>query len=189
VTELYRVYDASRPPDRPYPNCEGVAGYIGGNTPHVWTAEEWNRASDNGRLAMLPIWVGFGEADPAGHAHQAAIAAVRLGWAARHSPRWRAIVLDVENVSEQPWIIAFGDTLRSLGFLCWPYMSASALPSDPAGYTVWLALWDGKADIPANHDVIGHQFAHDLPWRGTAVDLSVFTAEIMLRSFGRGPRR
>lgn len=189
AADLWRVYDASLPPSSPYPNCQGVAGYIGGNTPHVWSAAEWNAASDNGRLAMLPIWVGFGETDPVGHAHQAAAAAVKLGWKDHHQPAWRAISLDVENVSEQAWIRAFGDALRGLGFLCAPYMSASVLPSDPPGYTVWMALWDGVADIPPVHDVIGHQFAHDLPWRGTVVDISVFSAVFVTASFGRGPRR
>jgi hypothetical protein len=183
------VFDASIPPDQPYPNCHGVAGYIGGNTPHVWAAREWNAASDNGRLPMLPIWVGFGESDPADHAHLAAQQAVRLGWAAHHSPSWRAIVLDVENVSERAWIESFGAALRGLGFLCWPYMSAAVLPSDPPGYTVWMALWDGRADVPAIHDVIGHQFAHDLPYRGTVVDLSVFESAVVLASFGYGPRK
>jgi hypothetical protein len=185
---LLRMFDASQPPDKPYPGCHLVAGYIGGNTPHVWTAAEWNRASDDGLLPMLPIWVGFGEADPKGHADQAANAAIKLGWAAHHTPAWRAIVADVENVREEAWLLAFGRQLQVRGFLCWPYMSLDALPSDPPGYQVWAALWDGKADIPPAHDVIAHQYAHDLPWRGTTVDLSaVMSTE--LASFGHGPRR
>lgn len=185
---LARMFDASVPPGSPYPGCDAVAGYIGGNTPHVWSAAEWNHASDNGRLPMLPIWVGFGETDPVGHAKQAAAAAVKLGWAPHHSPSWRAIVADVEAVEETAWLAAFGAQLRAEGFLCWPYMSASALPSDPPGYTVWLAEWNGADNVPALHDVIAHQYAHDLPYKGTSIDLSAVLSSALV-SFGRGPRR
>jgi len=188
VTSLVQMFDASVPPNSPYPGCRAVAGYIGGNTPHVWSAAEWNRASDNGRLAQLPIWVAFGETDPVGHAKQAAAAAVSLGWAPHHSPDWRAIVADVEAVQETAWLEAFGTQLRAEGFLCWPYMSASALSSDPPGYTVWLARWDGVADVPPIHDVIAHQYTHDRPFRSTTVDLSVVLPGA-LESFGVGPRR
>jgi hypothetical protein len=188
MTGVFRMYDASAPPSKPYPGCDAVAGYIGGNTPHVWTRDEWNRASNNGRLPMLPIWVGFGEADPVGHARQAAAAAVARGWVPHHSPRWRAIVADVEAVSETAWLEEFGHQLQLEGFLCWPYMSATALPSDPPGYQVWLAQWSNAGTVPAIHDVIGHQYAHDLPWDGTSVDLSAFLGEA-LDSFGHGPRR
>lgn len=185
---LVRMFDASVPPAAPYPGCQAVAGYIGGNTPHVWTAAEWNRASDGGRLAQLPIWVGFGEASPVQHAQQAAAAAVKRGWAAHHAPAWRAIVADVENVAETAWLEQFGAELRQQGFLCWPYMSASVLASDPPGYTVWLAAWDGVDDVPPIHDVLAHQYAHDLPWQGTTVDLSAVLPGALV-SFGRGPRR
>jgi hypothetical protein len=185
---LVRMFDASTPPSHPYPGCEAVAGYIGGNTPHAWTRDEWNRASDGGRLAQLPIWVGFGEADPAEHAEQAANAAIALGWAAHHTPAWRAIVADVEAVKEAAWLAAFGKRLQVRGFLCWPYNSAIALPADPPGFQVWLADWNGVDDVPAIHDVIGHQYEPDVPFNGTSVDLSAFMST-ELASFGHGPRR
>lgn len=188
MSGLVRMFDAAFPPLRPFPGCGAVAGYIGGNTPHVWTANEWNNASDDGALPMLPIWVGFGEADPVDHGQQAAAAAIRLGWEPHHSPKWRAIVADVEAVSETAWLKAFGQALRTAGFLCWPYMSATALPSDPPGFTVWLALWNGLATVPAIHDVGGHQYAANIPFESTDVDLSVFRPGL-LDSFGRGPRR
>jgi hypothetical protein len=188
MTSLIRMFDASQPPARPYPGCGAVAGYIGGNTPHVWSADEWNEASDRGHLYQLPIWVGFGEANPVQHAQQAAAAAVKLGWVPHRVPVWRAIVADVENVAETAWLEAFGAELRQQGFLCWPYMSASVLSSDPPGYSVWLAQWDGIADVPALHDVIAHQYAHDLPYLGTSVDLSAVLPGV-LESFGQGLRR
>jgi hypothetical protein len=97
-------------------------------------------------------------------------------------------VADVEAAQETAWLEAFGTQLRAEGFLCWPYMSASALPSDPPGYSVWLAEWNGVADVPPVHDVIAHQYAHDLPYQGTTVDLSMVVS-VALGSFGVGPRR
>jgi hypothetical protein len=190
MTNLIRMYDASVPPVKPYPGCGAVAGYIGGNTPHIWTHKEWNAASDDGRLPTLPIWVAFGEDDPELRAHQAAAAAKALGWAAHHGPpgKWRAIVADVEDVSERAWLAAFGHQLQREGFLCWPYMSASVLPSDPPGYSAWIAEWNGQDGVPPVHDVIAHQYAHDLPWEGTTVDLSA-VYDSALDSFGHGPRR
>jgi hypothetical protein len=189
TTTLVRMFDAAFPPPSPYPGCGAVAGYIGGNTPHVWSATEWNHASDGGRLHQLPIWVGFGETDPVGHAKKAAAAAASLGWAAHHSPAWRAIVADVENVAETAWLEAFGTQLRAEGFLCWPYMSASVLSSDPPGYSVWLAKWDGADNVPPLHNVIAHQYAHDLSYQGTRVDLSAVLPGNVVASFGIGPRR
>jgi hypothetical protein len=185
---LVRMFDASRPPGKPYPGCGAVAGYIGGNTPHVWTAREWNAANNDGALLQLPIWVGFGETDPVGHARQAADAAKARGWIAHHRPAWRAIVADVEDVQEEAWLKAFGTQLQAEGFLCWPYMSLAAVPSDPPGYSIWLADWNGQASVPPIHDVIAHQYAPNLPYEATRVDLSVVMST-ELASFGIGPRR
>lgn len=186
---LVRVADASKPPPRPVPGCGGFAAYIGGSTPHAATAAEWNAASDNGRIPVLPIWVRDPLIGPGPQARSAALEAKRLGWAAHHGPpgAWRAIVADVEATFARDWLEAFGDELQAEGFLCWPYMSAVAFPSDPPGFTAWVAEWDGLFDIPPIHDVIGHQYAHDLPFLGTTIDLSAFEPSA-LASFGRGPR-
>ena len=54
-----KMFDASTPPSSAPPGYHAVAGYIGGDTPHVWTDAEWKRF---GRLRKLPIWV---RSDPA----------------------------------------------------------------------------------------------------------------------------
>src|SRR6202030_1784840 len=77
LMSLHRMFDAAYPPQRPYPGCQAVAGYIGGNTPHVWTRDEWRRF---GGLVQFPIWTGYAEADPAGHGQQCAALMHDLGW-------------------------------------------------------------------------------------------------------------
>jgi hypothetical protein len=49
-----KMFDASTPPASAPPGYRAVAGYIGGDTPHVWTDAEWRRF---GKLRKLPIWV------------------------------------------------------------------------------------------------------------------------------------
>lgn len=185
---LIRSFDASSPPSRPVPGCGAVLGYIGGRTPHVWTAAEWNAASSGGQLYQAPIWVADLGQSPAGSARDAAAVATARGWTPHHEPVWRAIIADMEAQLDEPWLAAFGNQLQAEGFLCFPYMSQVALPSDPPGYTVWLATFDELAEVPPIHDVIANQYKPNVPFDGTAVDLSVWSPAAMA-SFGRGPRR
>src|SRR5258708_14891264 len=49
-----KMFDASEPPAPAPAGYRAVAGYIGGDTPHVWTDAEWRRFA---RLHKLPTWV------------------------------------------------------------------------------------------------------------------------------------
>ena len=97
------MFDAADPPSSPYPGCQAVAGYIGGNTPHVWTAAEWQRF---GHLRQFPIWTGYAEANPAHHGQQAVAAMRARGWAAGRPDR-RAVIVDEETEVNAAWIDAF----------------------------------------------------------------------------------
>jgi hypothetical protein len=182
---LIRMFDAAFPPATGYPGAAAAAGYIGGRTPHIWTRAEWDRFAG---LYQLPIWTADFSQDPIRSAAAAADAAEALGWIAHHSPAWRAIVVDGEAVIDEPWIRAFGKELQVRGFLCWPYLSLSALAGDPAGFTVWLADWDGFAGLEGGPEVIAHQYRPGVRWGGSLVDLSVVSAAV-LPSFGVGPRQ
>jgi hypothetical protein len=180
------MFDASRPPVKPVPGCAAVAGYIGGNTPHVWTPEEWRRFS---ALHQLPIWVRDPGQPARGQAQEAAAKARALGWAPFHGPKWRALVLDMESELDEPFVATFGRQLQREGFLCWPYMSLSPLTAggDPPGFSVWLPTWNNAPAVPPFPNVIAAQYRPDVPWNGTAVDLSVVESPA-LESFGVGPR-
>lgn len=183
---LVRMFDAAFPPATGYPGAEAVAGYIGGRTPHIWTRAEWARFVG---LYQLPIWTADFTQDPARSADAAADAAEALGWIAHHADVWRAIVVDGEDIIDEPWIRAFGRELQVRGFLCWPYLSLSALAGDPAGFQVWLADWDGFAGLEGPQpEVLAHQYRPNVPWGGTKVDLSVVAAAV-LPSFGIGARQ
>jgi len=53
------MYDASIPPLEP-PHWYACAGYIGGDTPHVWTKAEWDAQPT---VKRLPIWTAAGRPD------------------------------------------------------------------------------------------------------------------------------
>ena len=187
---LQRMFDASTPPAEPYPGCAAVAGYIGGNTPHVWTLAEWQRF---GELRQLPIWVyGQGSTSAVGEGFTAADRAVKLGWKpdlpAGTLKHRRVIVLDMETDIDAPFVRGFAAEVHRQGFGCWVYGSKATVYSDPHVDGYWVALWDGKASLEALPDAVAHQFAAEVPWGGGAVDLSVVSGA-GLAHLGRGPRR
>lgn len=183
MSSLHLMFDAAFPPGKPYPGAQAVAGYIGGNTPHIWTLDEWLRFQ---HLVQFPIWVGFNEADPIGHANDAVAAMKRLGWS-QNARNKRAVILDFETEIDPGWVNQFAGTINDHGYETMPYGSESTIVSNPSRSGRWVALYDGQMDIPNVTDAIGHQFRADVPWDGTQVDLSVIT-DTMYSHGGVGPR-
>ena len=172
---LHRMFDASVPPSQPYPGCQAVAGYIGGNTPHVWTSAEWQPFAP---LVQFPIWVGFAEADPAAHAAECIAAMHSLGWAA-FRPERRAVILDEETQVDAAWVDTFASAIWSAGFETFMYGSLATILHDPPKEGYLVADWTNIPAIPPYANVIGCQYAANLPWDGTQVDLSVITDGMM----------
>lgn len=183
---LYHAFDASVPPTKPYPGTEIVCGYIGGDTPHVWTAKEWNAVTDNGATRMLPIYVrsNFSGFDPGVEARKAATAAHSLGW----SPHiGRLIVLDSEEETDVAWIRAFGGALIRDGFHAVDYRSISVLIAHPSGLVEWAADFS-LPPMPSSQNQSGFQYAADIPWDNTKVDVSIFD-DTIYRGCGHGIRK
>lgn len=180
---LYSMFDASVPPSSAYPGAQAVAGYIGGNTPHVWTPAEWQRFAD---LSQFPVWVGYLEGDPLGHATDAAAAMGRLGWSPFAANR-RAVLLDFETEVDPPWIDTFAGEIWQSGYQTFIYGSESTIVGNPGKEGRWIALYDGTPDIPNVPAAIGHQYRANVPWGNTQVDLSVITDEMLVHG-GIGPR-
>ncbi len=186
---LYRMFDASTPPAEPYPGCAAVAGYIGGNTPHVWTLAEWQRFA---ALRQLPIWVaglGAGSKSSVQQGAEAVRKALSLGWRA-HAHDRRAIVCDMETAVNPAFLAGFAAVLHSSGFSCWPYGSQAFIFNDPAEDGYWVASYPGPGPNLAfpGERAVAHQYAAEVPWQGGAVDLSVVSGS-GLAHLGRGPRR
>ena len=180
---MFRSFDAAYPPLSPYPGTAAVLGYIGGNTPHVWTPEEWRRFA---HLRQAPIWVyGHGQ-DAAGSAHRASGEAYQLGWteSAPGSPGRRFIVLDMETMIAPSWVTEFARELS--GYDCVVYGSAAFVGQNPREDGYWEADWNGQAGVPPW--AVAHQYQANVPFQRTLVDLSSWD-ESMLVKFGYGPRK
>lgn len=184
---LFHMFDASQPPEHAPAGFAAVAGYLGGNTPHVWTLDEWNRFPD---LRKLPIWVKDGDGYHAGEVagESAAMAAHRLGWRSFADHR-RAIACDMETSTDASFVHGFNDAVRDAGYVTFPYGSASSITGLPpcAGY--WVARWDHSATLEAIPHTVLHQYAADVAVPGVdkVVDLSVGSPAAWER-LGRGPR-
>jgi hypothetical protein len=180
---LYQAFDASNPPQNPYPGCKAVMGYVGGNTPHVWTLKEWQRF---GNLVQFPIWVGYHEDHPEQHGNACVAAVKGLGWIDHFVPR-RAVILDFETEIDPAWVDAFGNVIWAAGYETLLYGSESTIVDNPVKEGRWIALYNGNMTIPPVPGAVGHQYKANVPWDGTVVDLSVITDE-MMKHGGTGPR-
>ena len=187
-------YDASIPPNAPYPNSKIVAGYLGGRTPHVWTLEQWNLANGNGHLRSLGIYVIEDDAaTPVSVADEMAILAHDLGWR-EHAPILRYVCLDSENpgnpefaATAGPYIRHVSDSLLLAGYQLLDYRSVDALLASPSGCHEWIAHWDVPPGPFTNRNV-GFQFCPDVPFQDTQVDLSAWDLHAY-EHMGRGLRR
>lgn len=135
TTTIITFYDAAWPPPSP-PAADGVCIYIGGDTPHVWTAFEIARQAARYRL---PIWVRSDpqQADPV---KDAAACLNRL--AVIGAPKGTLVALDVETAVDVSFVQRFGAILISAGYSVIVYgsMSTLFLNDAPNGW-YWGADW------------------------------------------------
>lgn len=169
---IRHMFDTAYPPSTPYPGTQAVAGYVGGNTPHVWSLSEWLRFS---HLRSCPIWTGYGETRPEAQGVEAGRAARALGWKPFARVR-RLLVDDRETSPDLAWDRAFAKGVAAQGFLAVKYGNVRA---------EWVASWDAGTTIPPG--ALALQYKGNVPYAGTQVDLSVIGQEFWLR-LGRGPR-
>ena len=161
------MYDAAYPPAHP-PAWPVAAGYLGGNTPHVWSLVEWQHQPARYRL---PIWVRSNPdaVNDAADAAAAAKAAKALG-----VPHGATIALDFETTVNAPYVQTFDETLKAAGYRVMLYGSASSVRHNPepsGGY--WVANWTGTAHMDAG--------AAATQWtNGTGYDSSLISSAVPL---------
>jgi hypothetical protein len=103
-------YDAAWPPDPP-PVTDGVVIYIGGDTPHVWTAEEIGMQPARYRL---PVFV---RSDPRGIAGVASdVNAALAQLAAIKAPRGILVAWDMETAADKTYIAGVYTGLAAHGY-------------------------------------------------------------------------
>lgn len=129
-----KMLDTSNPGDAHLPKgYSAVAGYIGGDTPHVWTADQW--ANFKG-IPKLPIWV-----DDFKTGRQAGI---DDGWACVQTlfkigfPAGKVVAYDIETSKDAQRAYGFAAVLNFCGFPVWLYGSRSTVLTIPFN-DYWVA--------------------------------------------------
>lgn len=139
---MRRMFDAAFPPPTP-PPWEVAAGYIGGNTPHVWTDQEWARQPARWRL---PIFTRSTGGDP----NDDGAAAVR--WLRAHgAPPGCCVGLDFETRIDAAYLRTFDWIVQQAGYLTMVYGTRRTVLQNPrpsGGF--WVADWPapGQTGIP-----------------------------------------
>jgi hypothetical protein len=126
-----------------------AAGYIGGDTPHVWTRKDWGLF--NG-WRKLPIFTQSSPTNTEAAGSSDAWTAVQALWDVAEGEaavRGTPIALDLETAVAPVYVAAFGSVCNWLGFPVWPYGSLSYLVQNPPCDGRWAADWVGYEDLVA----------------------------------------
>jgi hypothetical protein len=162
------MWDASTPPQTLPTGYDAAAGYVGGDTPHVWTLAEWRNL---GSLPKLPIWV---RSNPPTGATQAAAQGKADAFAALEQlykigcPRGYTVALDLETAVSGALVNAFGSVMRWAGFYVWVYGSKSTVFGNPGLDGYWVADYTGQPHFATGPDVRATQWTD-----GPAIDKSL----------------
>ena len=140
---MRRMWDAAFPPASP-PKWEVAAGYIGGETPHVWTDAEW---AATGTRWRLPIFVRVPPTtrDPRDDAARA------ITWLRAHDvPKGVCMCLDYETAIDATYLKAFDAAIAAAGWKVMVYGTRRTVLSNPrpsGGY--WDAQWTNVPHLNA----------------------------------------
>lgn len=138
-----KMLDTSNPGTATLPKgYSAVAGYIGGDTPHVWTPEQWAQFKG---IPKLPIYVDD----------------FKTGYAAGQADGWDClqklyalgikpgvvVVYDVETSKDKERVYGFVSVLNWAGFKVWLYGSRTTLAFIPFS-DYWVADYTRKPHFP-----------------------------------------
>lgn len=166
------MYDAAYLPN-PTPSGYGIAaGYVASDgVQHPWSPADWTRAAAHSRY-LLPIAGGsLYNANP-GNPQTDALEA--LGAAPHGYPHHVAFALDVEHYkAAQAHATGYADrwceAMTAAGAVPVIYCSQTDAHLFP-GRNLWVAAWDGVADIPAG--AVAKQYDSPVTEPGLQVDVS-----------------
>jgi len=168
-----KMFDASVLPAVIPAGYEIAAGYIGGDTPHVWTEQEWRRVS---HLKRLPIWVYDPRSgNPDEDAVEAFLSLYRLG-ATVGAP----LALDMETHVDKEYVIRFSSLIKWARLRCWVYGSADTVFGNPSADGFWVGDWTGTPHMHGGG--VATQYA-----RGNEYDSSVVEGWAYLHELWAGP--
>jgi hypothetical protein len=142
---LVKMEDASNP--NALKNVSGaaiVAGYIGGDTPHVWSDDDWHRSEFNSKK-KIPIFVRSNDVGTAGGRSDGFLALEQLYHLG--VPHHTIVVYDRETNTDIEATRAFNSVLIWGSYRPVPYGSKDNLFAHPAPYGYWVADYTNKPHI------------------------------------------
>jgi peptidoglycan hydrolase-like protein with peptidoglycan-binding domain len=141
-------YDAAYPPAHVPSGMDGVAFYIGGDTPHVWTLAEIEAQPVRFRL---PIYVRSNpiQANVALDAIEAVARLQAIG-----APKGCLVALDSETSADPNYVAQFYYDIKNAGYVLMDYGSTSSLFGNniPDGY-YWGAHWTDLAGVESGQQM------------------------------------
>lgn len=175
MTEVIQGYDASSPP-WPMPAIYTVTGgYIGGATPHVWTADEWKSRALKKKLPIyVPTYFNTGVLT-AGSDALACVQALK----ALSVPKGVLVGLDFETLISAQYVEAFDNIVHGAGWNTLLYGSSSTVLKNPktsGGY--WVATRPRNPDFPGYGKLYPGSVATQIQDMG-AYDTDVFDSDLI----------
>jgi hypothetical protein len=141
TSQLLRMADESVPSSLPE-GYSAIAGYIGGATPHVWTAQEWDRFS----CRKLPVFVCTGEGGGSSDGWDALRRLYQLD-----VPKGSPVAYDVETSVFPAAVTTFNAIMRWAGYFTYVYGSISTVFALPSCSGYWVADWTGRPRFTSMH--------------------------------------
>ena len=139
TVQLVRMSDASVEPKTLPSGTKIVAGYIGGNTPHVWSRTEWERFKG---LRKLPIFVCTGEENGIPDAFSALRRLYQL-----NVPKGTVVAYDLETSQFATTTLNFFRVLYWAGYHTWIYGSRSTVFANSRASGYWVADYTGVSHL------------------------------------------
>lgn len=168
------MYDAATPPPKP-PHWHVAAGYIGGDTPHVWTRAEWDAQWSPCRL---PIFVHTGadtSADAEADARSIVDALHRL-----RVPRNASVVVDTETGIYHTYLTVLSERLWAQRYSLINYGSLSFVTQNARTHGGrWAADWTGAPEMAPGDDIVATQCI-SAAQLGRPYDMSVIDGNVPL---------
>ena len=103
-------YDAAYPPSDPPAGDQVVMGYLGGNTPHVWTPADWNSQKARFRVG---IWT---RSNPGGYNGTSEAQQALNVWRSLGAPPGTLLALDLETAQDAGFVDAFVGEIARQGY-------------------------------------------------------------------------
>lgn len=168
------MYDASIPPQNP-PHWHVAAGYIGGDTPHVWTAAEWDAQWSPRRL---PIFVHTGADTGADAEGDAKAILAQLG--KLRVPRGCSVAVDTEEGIYGDYLTVLSQRLWAERYSLINYGSLAFVVKNATTHGGrWAADWTGSIGMVPGDDIVATQWI-SASQLGTVYDASVIDGNVPL---------